>query len=94
MKRFFLISYRYRDSNDEDDLRHLTKKFVEFGTGTAPLAHYERLDGRGGFMVRELDDDPVQQYELTVRYSPYMEFEVVPVTTMEEAFPVINGVYG
>ena len=94
MKQFFLISYRYRDNVDEDDLRHLTKKFVEFGTGAPPLAHYERLDGRGGFMVRAFDDDPVKNYELTLRYSPYIEFEIFPVTTMEDAFPVIAGVYG
>lgn len=95
MKRLFMTVYRYRDGNDEDDLRHLTKKFVEFGTGVKPIAHFERLDGRGGFMVEELDEESAaKSYEALIRYGPYMEFEVIPVTSMEEAFPIIASVYG
>jgi hypothetical protein len=94
MKRLFVISYLYRDKLNEDDLRHLTKKFVEFGTGPGVLAHYERLDGKGGFMVREFDAEPEKVYETVLRYAPYIEFEVLPVTTMEDAFPHIAGLYG
>lgn len=94
MKQLFMVAYRYRDKLDEDDLRHLTKKFVEFGEGPKPVAHYERLDGRGGFVIREFEDDPEKVYETVVRYGPYMEFEVFPVTTMDDAFAVISSVYG
>lgn len=94
MKQLFMIAYRYRDKLDEDDLRHLTKKFVEFGEGPKPIAHYERLDGQGGFVLREFDQDPEKVYETTIRYAPYMEFDVMPVTTIEDAFPVISSVYG
>lgn len=94
MKQMVLIAYRYKDKLDEDDLRHLTKKFVEFGEGPKPLAHYSRLDGEGGFLVRELDQEPEKVYESVLRYGPYMDFEIVPVTTMEDAFPVIASIYG
>ena len=94
MKQMFMIAYRYRDRLDEDDLRHLTKKFVEFGEGPKPIAHYERLDGRGGFVLREFDQEPEKVYETTVRYGSYMEFDVFPVTTIDEAFPIISSVYG
>jgi hypothetical protein len=93
MKQMFLIAYHYRDKLDEDDLRHLTKKFVELGEGPKPIAHYARLDGQGGFLLREFDDKPEEVYESVIRYGPYMDFDIVPVTTMEEAFPVISRVY-
>jgi len=94
MKRLFVIEYGYRDGLDEDDMRHLLKKFLEFGTGPTPIAHYERLDGKGGYMIREFEDDPEKVYELTVRYGPYLDFRVTPVTTMEDAVSTLMSVYG
>lgn len=94
MKHFFVTAYRYRDTLEEDDLRQLTAKFVEIGTSPGVIAHYTRLDGRGGFVVQELADDPEQDFEFTLRYTPWMEFDVFPVTTIEDAFPVIQRVFG
>ena len=51
------------------------------------LAHYERLDGMGGFMIEDVSqEDTERSYELTLRYSPWIEMEVFPITTIEEAF--------
>jgi hypothetical protein len=94
MKRMYVSIYRYRDGLDEDDLRDLTKKFMEIGTGEGVVGHYERLDGRGGFLVQESEADPEQNFENTIRYNPWIDMEIFPVTTMEDAFPVIQRVYG
>jgi hypothetical protein len=94
MKLQFVTTYRYRDGLDESDLRELTKRFLEVGQGAGVTAHYTRLDGRGGILVQEITDDPERDFELTTRYAPWIEFETVPVTTIEEAFPVIQRVYG
>jgi hypothetical protein len=94
MKRLFMSVYRYREGLGEEDLRKLTKKFVETGAGPGVVAHYERLDGRGGFVVEEIQEDPETSYELTLRYAPWLEWDVYPITTMEDAFPVIQRVYG
>lgn len=94
MKRLFLTAYRYRDHLSEQDLRALTKRFQEVGTSPGVLAHYERLDGRGGFMVEERPEDDARSYEVTISYGPWIEFDVFPITTMEDAFPVIQRVYG
>jgi uncharacterized protein DUF3303 len=45
-------------------------------------------------MIEEVSEDPEQSFELTLRYAPWVEFEVFPVTTIEEAFPVMQRVYG
>ena len=94
MKRLEMTMYRYREDLGEDDRRKLTKKFLEIGISPGVIAHYERLDGEGGFMVEELPEDAESSYELTIKYTPWMEFDVFPITTMEEAFPVIQRVYG
>jgi len=95
MKRLYMTAYRYRQNLREEDLRHLTKKFAELGTAPGVLAHYERLDGMGGFMIEDVSQENAERsYELTLRYTPWVEMEVFPITTIEEAFPVIQRVYG
>jgi hypothetical protein len=59
-----------RQNLGEEDLRHLTKKFAELGTAPGVLAHYERLDGMGEFMIEDVSqDDTKRSDELTLRYS-------------------------
>ncbi|HEU5084954.1 MAG TPA: DUF3303 family protein [Acidimicrobiales bacterium] len=94
MKRYYLTSYRYRQDLHEDDLRELTKKFTELGEDPGVLHHWARLDGSGGFVIEEIPDDPAESFSLTIQYSRWMEFEIIPVTTMEDAFPVIQRLYG
>jgi len=94
MKRLYMTVYRYREHLSEEDMRTLAKKFAELGLSPTVIAHYERLDGKGGFMVEELPEDAESNYELTIKYTPWIEFDVFPITTMEEAFPVIQRVYG
>ena len=94
MKRLYVTAYRYRDHLGEKDLRELTKKFSEIGTAPGVLAHYTRFDGQGGFLVQEVTEDPAEDFEATIRYGPWMTFEIFPVTTIEDAFPVIQTVYG
>jgi len=94
MKRLYMTVYRYREHLGEDDLRTLTKKFAELGLAPTVIAHYERLDGRGGFMIEDVPEDAERGYELTLRYSPWIEQDVFPITAMEDAFPVIQRVFG
>jgi uncharacterized protein DUF3303 len=94
MKQLSLVAYRYREGLGEEDFRKLTKKFLDVGSAPGVIAHYERFDGRGGFLVEELPEHPEINFEKTIQYGPWVEFEVFPVTTMEDAFPVIQRVYG
>ncbi len=94
MKSLYLTAYHYHHDLDEDDLQKLTKKFQEIGTTSGVVGHYTRLDGQGGFLVQEIASDPEHDFEITIRYGPWVDFEVIPVTTIEDAFPVIQRVYG
>jgi hypothetical protein len=94
MKTLYVTAYRYREDLGEVELRELTKKFMEIGNAPSVTAHYSRLDGQGGFVVQEVADDAAPDYEFTLRYAPWINFDVYPVATIEEAFPVIQRVYG
>ena len=94
MKSLFITAYRYREDLDEDDLRDLTKKFVEVGASPGVTAHYTRLDGKGGFLIQEAGGDPENDFEVMAQYTPWMHFDMIPVTTIEDAFPVIQRLYG
>ena len=58
------------------------------------IAHYKRFHGRGGFLLEEMPEHPETTYEKTIQHGPWMEFEIFPVITMEDAFPVVQRVYG
>lgn len=94
MKQLWMITYRYREHLGAEDLRKLTAKFTKTGTAPDVIAQYERLDGKGGFVLANMPEDPESGYEFTIQYGPWMEFEYFPIATMEEAFPVIQRVYG
>jgi hypothetical protein len=94
MKLMHAVTYRYREGLGEEGLRTLTKRFIEFGTPPGVIAHYERIDGKGGFLLQEVPEDPEAIKENLLRYAPWIDFEVFPVTTMAEAFPLIQRVYG
>jgi hypothetical protein len=94
MKPLYMITYRFRAGLGEDELRKLTKKFAEVGQPPGVVAHYVRLDGSGGFMLQEQQEDPEAGYENALRYQPWIEIEIAPVAAIEEAFPVALRVYG
>ena len=96
MKQLFLTVYTYKEHLDEVALRELTKRFGEVGESSGTLAHYTRLDGRGGFTVSELAEEHQQAavFETILAYGPWIDFEIIPVTTMAEALPSILKLYG
>lgn len=94
MERLFISTYRYHSDLDADDLRKLTKKFAEVGNAPGVTAHYTRLDGSGGFLIQQDVGDPASAFEVTLQYAPWVDFEVFPVASIEETFPIIQKLYG
>lgn len=95
MKQLFLTVYTYKEHLDETSLRELTKRFGEVGESPGTIAHYSRLDGRGGFTVSERKpEDAVKAFETVLSYGPWIDFEIIPITTMSEALPSITQLYG
>jgi hypothetical protein len=70
--------------------------FAAGGEAPGVIAHYERLDGRGGFIVQEElhGQDLKKDFEQTVAFSRFLDMENYSITTVEEAFPVFQTVFG
>jgi len=96
MDQIHVVTYRFRDNLRQQDYRELTKKFTEVGDAPGVIAHYYRLDGRGGFTVLKSPegDDAAKGLKVVMQYAPWIDFETAVCTTIEEAFPVIQSVYG
>jgi hypothetical protein len=94
MKPLNVITYRFRAGLGEAEIANLTKRFAEIGQPPGVIAHYVRVDGAGGIMLQEQQADPEATYENALRYQPWIEIEIAPAVTIEEAFPVALQVYG
>ena len=49
--------------------------------------HWTRADGKGGIAIFEADD-PAVIVEGIAPFTPFFNFEITPVTTIEDAVPV------
>ncbi len=96
MKRLCMISYTYHEGLTAEDRREMVRMFAAGGEAPGVIAHYERLDGRGGFIIQEeLDGQDLEKdFEQTVAFSRFMGMDSYRITTVEEAFPVFQRVYG
>ncbi len=72
VKRLLMISYTYHDGLSAQDRQQMVRRFAADGGTPGAIAHYERLDGRGGFVIQEeLDDEDLQRdFEQTVAFAP------------------------
>jgi hypothetical protein len=94
MKQLVLTTYRYKSGLNEDDFKVLTKRFREVGNPPGVVAHYERLDGSGGVLVQDVQADPEATYRGILQYAAWIEFESTPMVMMDEAFGVIQELFG
>ena len=96
MKRLLMISYTYNAALSAQDRQQMVRLFAADGGTPGAFAHFERLDGRGGFIIQEqLEDEDLQKdFEQTVAFAPFLSSEMYAITTMEDAFPIMQRVYG
>ena len=96
MKRFSMFAYTYHEGLTAEDRREMVRLFAEGGEAPGVIAHYERLDGRGGFIIQEEigGQDLEQDFEQTIAFSRFMDMEIHNLITVEDSFPVFQKVYG
>ena len=94
MKQFVFTTYRYKTTLDESDFRALTKRFRDVGEPPGVVAHYERVDGSGGVLIQEAQADPETSYRSILQYAEWIEFDSTPMVGMDEAFGVIQQLFG
>ena len=86
----FGVIYKPRSGGDEKRQERALQVFTEW---TPPEeirfhAHYLRADGNGGIAIVEADAATAVG-AATAPFSPFFEYEVVPLMEVDEAIPVL-----
>jgi hypothetical protein len=83
----FAAIYTPKNESEESQKRSLQL----FTSWTPPFefkAHYSRADGKGGIALFEADE-PAVVLEGIAPFTPFFDFDVAPVTEIENAVPVL-----
>ncbi len=68
--------------------KKLMALFAERGKSPGEIAHYVRADGRGGTVISE-NADVGELHDVALAYSEYLEIEIIPVLTIDDAVPAL-----
>ena len=84
----FATKYTIRGERTKERVGALLAAFSERGELPGTVAHYTALDGSAGLVIIE-SDDPAALYEATIAYQEWLEFDVTPIMTVEDAVPLL-----
>jgi hypothetical protein len=84
----FVTTYRVKPHLTREDTKKLMETFAKNGEGPGTTAHYVAADGSHGVVISEIDDAAVA-YKSILPYTEWIDYQTVPVLTIEEAVPHI-----
>jgi hypothetical protein len=87
-----LFAAVYTPKNETEDSQKRSLQL--FSSWTPPFefkSHHTRADGKGGIAIFEADD-PRVVLEGIAPFTPFFDFDVTPVTEVENAVPVFQQV--
>ena len=84
----YAIHYTTRaNAGSKEDTAALMTEFGERGEVPGSIAHYV-YPGGGGVVIAE-NDDPKEIYESAVAYAAWLDFDIKPALTIDDAVPII-----
>jgi hypothetical protein len=84
----YAIHYTTRASaGTKEDTAALMTEFGARGEVPGSIAHYV-YPGGGGVVIAE-QDDPKVIYEAATAYAPWLDFDIKPALTIDDAVPII-----
>jgi len=86
----FAVIYKPNSPSEESTKRSL-KLFMNWKPPFEFKTHYARSDGNGGIATFEAES-ALQALEGIAPWTPFFDFEVVPVVPIEDAVPVLMRV--
>lgn len=89
----FLTNYTLVGDRTAEKSKALLALFIERGSGPGEIAHYIRVDGSGGTLISD-NANYAELHDQALAYGPYMDFDIVPIRTVEEAVPELLKHYG
>ena len=82
----FMATYTIKPFLSKEEQRELMDLFAKNGTATGTIAHYVYADNSGGFTIGEADSLG-ENYAQVLAYEEFIEFEITPILTIDEALP-------
>ncbi len=82
----YLTTYSVKGFLDKEEQRALMDLFGAKGTGPGTIAHYVYADNSGGLTISEWDN-LTDAYATVIAYQEFIEFEITPILTIDEALP-------
>lgn len=82
----YVTTYSIRGKRTKKRIGALMSAFGERGEIPGTVAHYTALDGSGGIVIID-SDDQVALYQATLAYQEWLELETTPIMTIEDAVP-------
>jgi len=89
----FQTNYSIIGGQDVAQARALMARFGERGKGPGEIAHYVHADGSGGTVISENTDVTVL-HDVCLAYSQWLEFEIIPILTIDDAVPNLLNHFG
>jgi hypothetical protein len=89
----FLSEYRFRPGMTKADTAALMTLFGERGPEPGTIAHYVKTDGSGGLVILE-EDDAAKVFASALAYGEWLEFDVTPLLTIDDAVGPIASYLG
>jgi hypothetical protein len=89
----FQTNYSLVGDRSPAQAKELMALFAERGKSPGEIAHYVHIDGSGGTVISE-NDDIGELHDVVLAYSPWMEFEILPILMVDDAVPALLKYFG
>jgi hypothetical protein len=89
----FQTNYRIVGDRSTERARALMALFAERGKSPGEIAHYVHANGDGGTVISE-NADISELHDVVLAYSPWMDFDVIPILTIDDAVPNLLKYFG
>lgn len=84
----YVTRYSIRGERTKERIGALMSVFGERGEIPGTIAHYTAMNGRGGFLIID-SDDQASLYQATLAHPQWLDLETTPIMAVEDAVPRI-----
>jgi Domain of unknown function (DUF3303) len=93
MAVLFQTNYKIVGDRSIESAKALIARFGERGKSPGEIAHYVHANGDGGTVISD-NADISELHDVVLAYSEWLEFEIMPVLTIDEAVPALLKYFG
>ena len=89
----FQTNYSLVGDRSPAHAKELMALFAQRGKSPGEIAHYVHVDGSGGTVISE-NSDVRELHDVVLAYSPWMEFEILPIRMIDDSVADLLKYFG